>query len=312
MDIAYLLMLQNFREATNGLLNPFMSYITTYGEELLGIMIVATIYWCVNKEQGIYTLMTWGTGRLVNGFLKVTACVYRPWIRDARVIPVDGAKTAATGYSFPSGHVTNATSVYGSIALNKKITKVLRILMIVMVLLVGFSRNYLGVHTPQDVVVGCGSTILLLLFIRWLIKKADEIKNLDIIILVAAIILGISVMIYAASKNYPIDYDAAGNLIVDPAKMAIDTHEGCGFFIAAVMSWFIDRRWLKYEAEGSAMERATYGVLGILGLFAVIYIICPLLPKNIMGYFLDRFIRIIYVMLIVPFAIKSKRSSLQK
>ena len=44
MDISYLLFLQNMREATNGVFNSFMAYITTYGEELLTMMIVAAIY----------------------------------------------------------------------------------------------------------------------------------------------------------------------------------------------------------------------------------------------------------------------------
>lgn len=307
MDISYLLFLQNMREATNGIFNPFMAYITTYGEELLTMMIVAAIYWCVDKNQGIYTMMTWGTGRLVNGFLKVTACVYRPWIRDARVTPVDGAKTTATGYSFPSGHTTNATSVFGSIALNKKITKLLRCLMILMVLLVAFSRNYLGVHTPQDVIVGCGSTVVLLFFIRWLLVKVDEIKNLDIIVLTIGIILNICVMVYAATKGYPLDYDADGQLIVDPLKMAIDTYKGCGFSMAVLISWFVDRRWLKYNPDGSIIERVTCYVAGIIGYFVVVYVVVPILPSNIAGYILDRFIRLIYVMLIVPLIISKSR-----
>lgn len=308
MDISYLLFLQNMRDMTNGVLNPFMAYITTYGEELLTMMIVAGIYWCVDKNQGIYTMMTWGTGRLVNGFLKVTACVYRPWIRDARVIPVDGAKTTATGYSFPSGHTTNATAVFGSIAFNKKITKALRALMILMILLVAFSRNYLGVHTPQDVIVGCGSTVILLLFIRWLLAKVDVNKNLDIVVLVIGIVLNICVMIYAGIKGYPLDYDADGKLIVDPLKMAIDTYKGCGFSMAVLISWFVDRRWLKYQPKGTAIERVTCYVAGILGYFVVVYIVVPVLPANIVGYVLDRFIRIVYVMLIVPFIISRKNN----
>ena len=308
MDISYLLFLQNMREATNGVFNSFMAYITTYGEELLTMMIVAAIYWCVDKNQGVYTMMTWGTGRLVNGFLKVTACVYRPWIRDARVVPVDGAKTTATGYSFPSGHTTNATSVFGSIALNKKITKVLRYLMILMILLVAFSRNYLGVHTPQDVIVGCGSTVILLFFVRWLLVKVDENKNLDVVVLVIGILLNLGVMIYAGTKGYPLDYDADGNLIVDPLKMAIDTYKGCGFSMAVLISWFVDRRWLKYQPKGEIIERVTYYVAGIIGYFVVVYVIVPILPHNIIGYVLDRFVRLIYVMLVVPFFISKTNS----
>lgn len=306
MDIEYLIFLQNAREMTNGIFNSFMSYITTYGEELLTMMIVAAIYWCVDKQQGIYTMMTWGLGRLVNGFAKITACVYRPWIRDARVIPVDGAKTTATGYSFPSGHTTNATAVYGSIAMNKKITKLLRVLLIIAIILVGFSRNYLGVHTPQDVFVGCGITVILLLFVKWLLVKVDKVNNLDIIVLIVGIILNICVMVYAANKGYPIDYDVDGKIIVDPAKMAIDTYKGCGFSLAVIISWFVDRRWLKYEVKGSAIERVTYYVAGILGYFVILYILVPMLPKDIIGSILDRFVRLIYVMMVVPFIIKMK------
>lgn len=303
MDISYLLFLQNLRESTNGVFNSFLAYITTYGEELLSMMIVSAIYWCVDKNQGIFTMMTWGTGRLVNGFIKVTACVYRPWIRDPRVIPVDGATKTATGYSFPSGHTTNATAVFGSIALNKKITKVLRCLLILMIFLVGFSRNYLGVHTPQDVLVGCGSTVILLFFIRYLLAKVDENKNLDIVVLVTGIILCICVMVYAGTKGYPLDYDASGNLIVDPLKMAIDTYKGCGFYLAVIISWFIDRRWLKYQPKGKAITRVEYYVAGFIGYLVIVYVLVPTLPGNILGYISDRFIRLIYVMLIVPFVI---------
>lgn len=307
MDIAYLLFLQHLRELTGGMLDSFMAYITTYGEELLTMMLVAAIYWCISKKQGLFTLLTWGTGRLLNGFLKVTVCAYRPWIRDARIVPVDGAKTTATGYSFPSGHTTNATAVYGSIAMNEKVGKLLRNLMILMIVLVGFSRNWLGVHTPQDVLVGCGSTIALLFSVKWILQKVDEKKNLDLIVFGVGIVLNVLVMVYAATKAYPMDFDAAGQLIVDPAKMAIDTYKGCGFSMAVLLSWIVDRRWLKYEPEGDAMARAAQYTAGILGYFAVLYILVPMLPGNILGAVLDRFVRLVYVMLVVPFIIKKTR-----
>ena len=309
MDISYLLFLQELRTATGGLLDSFMSYITTYGEEILTMMLVAGIYWCASKKHGSYILMTWGAGRLLNGFLKVTACIYRPWIRDARVQPIESAKTTATGYSFPSGHTTNATAVYGGVAMNKNLTRVLRILACLMVFLVGFSRNYLGVHTPQDVLVGCLSTVALLFLVRYLMELSDSKPNADAIILAVGIILNILVIIYAATKSYPMDYDSAGQLIVDPAKMAVDTYKGCGFSVAVLISWFIDRRWLKFEATGTVLQKATAYTAGILGYFALVYIIIPLLPSSIPGAFLDRFLRLVYVMLLVPFIIKKTYGS---
>ncbi len=307
MDISYLLFLQNIREATNGILNQFMSYITTYGEELLLMMIVAAIYWCVDKNQGAYTMMSWGMGRLVNGFIKVTACVYRPWIRDPRVVPVDGAKTTATGYSFPSGHTTSATAVFGSIALNKKLTRLLRFLMFLMIFLVALSRNYLGVHTPQDVLIGFGATFLVVLFTKWLLEKVEKVNNLDIVVLIVGLLLNIAVIIYANQKGYPVDYDTEGALIVDPAKMAIDTYKGCGFYIGILISWFVDRRWLKYQPKGTAIERVTYFVAGILGYFVVIYVLVEFLPQNIIGNILDKGIRAFYVMLIIPFIVSRSK-----
>lgn len=86
---------------------------------------------------------------LVNGFLKLTCCVYRPWIRDARVVPYGDSKVAATGYSFPSGHSTAATARYGSIGVwFRKRNKAIMEVMFASIFITMFSRNYLGVHTP--------------------------------------------------------------------------------------------------------------------------------------------------------------------
>ena len=281
-----------------------MSYITTYGETLLTTMLVAAIYWAVSKRQGVYTMFTWGAGFLLNGVLKVTACVYRPWIRDARVEPVAGAKTKATGYSFPSGHTTNATAVFGSIAMNRKAGKALRWLMILMIALVGFSRNYLGVHTPQDVLVGCASAVALLFLSRWVLGLVERRPGLDVAVLLIGLVLNGLTIAYAACKSYPMDYDSAGKLIVDPATMAMDTYKGCGFSIGVLVSWFVDNRWLHYEAQGTSMHRATCYMAGILGYFVLLYVFLPLLPSGIVGSMLDRFIRPVYVMLAVPFLIQ--------
>ena len=156
MDIEYLLFLQNWRNATNNMLTPFMEWISLFAVTYL-ILIPIFVYWCLDKKKGLYVLASYGMGIALNAVVKLTACIYRPWIRDARVLPAGDAITTATGYSFPSGHSSTASLIYGGLAVvswNPKKTRIFAVIAIICMLITGFSRNYLGVHTPQDVCVG--------------------------------------------------------------------------------------------------------------------------------------------------------------
>ena len=117
MDIQYLLFLQNFRNSINDALTPFMEMISLFAVTFL-VIIPAMIYWCVDKESGLYTMASYTATIAINAVVKLTACVYRPWIRDSRILPAGDAISTATGYSFPSGHTTMATSIYGSMAVS--------------------------------------------------------------------------------------------------------------------------------------------------------------------------------------------------
>lgn len=141
MDIDILLVLQAFREGLGSCLTAFFSKMTWFGEMDVVLIIMGLIYWCVSKRVGTYLLMGWSGNRIVNGALKVSACAYRPWIRDARIIPEAKALETATGYSFPSGHSMNAASLYGGLAIRRDIRRDLRVLMWIILCLVALSSS---------------------------------------------------------------------------------------------------------------------------------------------------------------------------
>ena len=307
MDINILLALQDFRNGAGAFLAGFFSKMTWLGELNTALIIMALIYWCVSKDFGAYLLMGWSGNRLVNGMLKVTVCAYRPWIRDARVVPYGDSITTATGYSFPSGHTMNAATVYGGGAVRKDLPRVLRIVLGLLVLLVAFSRNYLGVHTPQDVLVGAAAGIL----VMWLTVKLMEWVKIhpekDLLVVCIGVGLAIAVAIYAAVKPYPVDKDAAGKVLVEGAKMANDTFKGVGWCAAFLTGWILERRFVQFSTDISMVKRFTRLAVGLLSYYAVSLIFVPAVKNWISGApgtFVSCYLQMLYVAFIFPWILK--------
>ena len=249
MDIRILLLLQEFRNGAGAFLADFLAKMSFLGELNTVFVIMAVVYWSVSKDFGTYLLMGWSGNRLVNGVLKVTACAYRPWIRDARIVPYGDSITTATGYAFPSGHTMNAATVYGGGALRRGEPRALRVTLGAIVALVAFSRIYLGVHTPQDILVGALAGMLVMAATIRLMKWVEAHPGKDLLIAGIGILLAVSVAVYAAVKSYPEKLDAEGKLIVDGAKMANDTFKGVGWCTAFLVGWILERRCVGFTTE---------------------------------------------------------------
>ncbi len=306
MDISILLALQDFRNSGGAFLADFLSKMTYLGELNTVLIIMAIIYWCVSKDFGTYFLMGWSGNRLVNGVLKVTVCSYRPWIRDARIVPYGNSITTATGYSFPSGHTMNAATVYGGSAVNRNLPKALRVVLGILVALIAFSRIYLGVHTPQDILVGalCGTLVMFLTIklMQWVSVHPEK----DILVVCIGVGIAVIVAFYAAFKPYPMDYDAEGKLLVDGAKMANDTFKGIGWCIAFLTGWILERRFVRFSTDIPMVKRITRLTTGVLSYYAVSLILVPLIKGWIpgpAGTITSCFLQMFYISFIFPWCI---------
>ena len=307
MDIDILLALQEFRNGIGSCLTSFMSKMSFIGEMNTVLGIIALIYWGVNKNYGKYFLMGWSGNRIVNGLLKVTACAYRPWIRDARIVPDSGALATATGYSFPSGHSMNAASLYGGGTIRKEFSKSLRIVLGIILVLIAFSRNFLGVHTPQDVLVGAGVGVLVMWLTIRLIEWVEKHPGKDLLVMGVGIAISVGVAVFAAVKSYPVDYNEAGELLVDGAKMASDTFKGVGWCIGFFVGWVLEKRYIDFSTDVPMMTRITRLTIGMLGFYIVSLVLVPVIKNCISGVggtIISCFIQMFFVVFLFPLCMK--------
>ena len=166
--------------------------------------------------------------------------------------PAGDSKVAATGYSFPSGHTLCATAMYGSVFIwQRDKRRWLAVLCAVAIALTAFSRNFLGVHTPQDVLVSFAETSLLLIVIGIVVKKADGSEKVYDILSVAGVIFIIAALVYILVKPYPMDY-VDGELLVDPVKMMKDCFMGCGGLLGLIIGSYVERHYIHYEIPKGA------------------------------------------------------------
>ena len=156
-----------------------LSNLSAFGEQLLLVVIMGFLYWGLDKEFGKYVGVNVLVVNVWNPMIKNVVMRLRPYfvpgynVKLLRLVDegADAMDVAAQGYSFPSGHSANAVTVYGSLAAHEKKSKLLWVLALVLPLVVGFSRVFVGAHFPTDVLCGWLLGALIVALIPWLRRK---------------------------------------------------------------------------------------------------------------------------------------------
>lgn len=240
----FLYVLEDLR---NTVLDHFFSFITLFGEETVFMAVGMIIYWCVDKFKGYYILCVGFFGTVLNQFLKIVCRVPRPWVRDPDFTIVESAKEGAGGYSFPSGHTQTAMGLYGGVA---RVTrhKILRIAMVVLAGLVAFSRMYLGVHTPADVLVSVVIATVLIFVAHPIFEKAKESPRVMYAVLLSFLGMMVAYLCFVYYFPFPSEVFAADAIHNwEAARKNGFTLLGCA--LGLIVVYMADSKWIHFETK---------------------------------------------------------------
>ena len=274
----------------------FFATVTHLGEEVFFLAIAILFYWCISKRQGYYILVTGVVGSVINQWLKIICRIPRPWIIDPKFKPVGDAVAEATGYSFPSGHTQNIAGTFGCIGRYNK-QRWLKISCIVIILLVAFSRMYLGVHTPLDVTVSLGIAAALVFAFHYVFRTQESTDKYMFWVMIGSVVFSIAFIIYVfllRESSFTSPSDLAN---LASAKKNASTLAGCLVGLAVVYP--LDKYYIKFETKGRWYAQIIKLVIGL----AVVLGIKSGLSKPLVSLFGNEYVaRSVRYFLIVVFA----------
>ena len=244
------------------LLDVIVGLITRLGEETILLVIGMIIMWCIDKKWGFRFIFAGLFGTALNQLLKAIFLVPRPWVLDPEFEIVESAREAATGYSFPSGHTQSAGTVFGMIAMWLKKRKV-TIACVIIVLLVGFSRMSLGVHTPYDVGVSLVTSLFTVVGVTALCERAQTGKQkavLSLGMIGFALVLVLYVMLAPKRAANVAEFDAHG---VENAWKLLGSMIGLG------IAWYMDERYTRFDTKEPMVTQVIKLVVGFALVMAI-------------------------------------------
>lgn len=166
----------NIHQHATTLLTTSMGIITNLGNWpviMFGTIGLLLLFWHRGARDYVQlTLITMTGAGILDGTLKLAFHRLRP-------DPFFG--TRPTTYSFPSGHALISLCFYGLIAgmLSLRLQKAWQrvavwTVAVLLVVLIGFSRIYLGVHWPSDVLAGYAAAFIWMGAIRHLAARLEK------------------------------------------------------------------------------------------------------------------------------------------
>ncbi len=283
-------------------LTQFMSGVTYFGSELFFLAFAVVVFWCVSKRGGYYILLVGLLGTACNQFMKIWFRIPRPWVLDPAFQVVESARAGAGGYSFPSGHTQSIVGMMvcvwflcASKEAGRGITagkngpegdsgrsdaagiqksgvrdwlyarrKWIRVIAAALMVLVPFSRMYLGCHTPLDVGVSFVLALLLAVCFRGVAREDERGERMLRLLLALSVLVGAAYLAFVTLYHFPADVDAQ-NL----AEATKNAYLLAGCFLGIILAKVLDDRYVHFEVAAVWWAQILKVVLGAAVLLAI-------------------------------------------
>lgn len=273
MQVDILMLLQKF---SNPILDKFFIQITNLGSETFLIFAITIIFWCLDKRLGIKLFLITVITVQLNMFLKGIFKAPRPNGHS-------GIKSlyieSAPGYSFPSGH--SQISVTFWYYLERKVKdKRFSVLAFTLIILIGFSRLYLRVHWPVDVITGLLIGLVTALLLDILIEKLIKTKLKFIISIIFTIIIANILLLYMHSS--------------DSVKLT-------GILTGSLIGFLAELKYINFNEKVSLHKQLIKFIIGISILFVIKSGLKFLFPHGLLFEYIRYFIMGIWITFIAPF-----------
>jgi membrane-associated phospholipid phosphatase len=259
---------------------PIMKFFTWLGYPQAYMIIVAVIYWSIDRRLGLRLAIFLPVVASLNSILKQAIHAPRPYWLDPGIKAIH----ASNGFGMPSGHAQASTVWLYAASLLKK--GWFWALAIGVVFLIGLSRVYLGVHFSSQVLLGwlIGSVMVILFFrfenkvLTWFLNK-NLVRQLLWISGISALILIIGGVFVAINQPWEMPahwisnssaYFTKGNETILYSKGMDAIAGNAGAFMGTALGALLSHRQGGFDTGGRVWKRILRSVAGLL-IFFVLY-----------------------------------------
>lgn len=218
--------------------DSFWRGITFLGDMEYYMLVIPLIYWLYSKKFAFRFALIFLFSAYFNSASKFNFITERP-PQDLRLIDQDG-------YAFPSGHAQGNTVFWGFLAHQIKKTWAYAAA-VILILLVSFSRLYLGVHYPIDVIFGISIGVIAIGLYQIAWARRPGVSDLGRYLLISSGAVFLLFLLHTQGD---------GPMVT-------------GFLFGSLWGYRLEKEFINWKEKASLVQNLFKVILGIFVFFAL-------------------------------------------